>query len=398
MKRVLFCMVAIIVSMSTYAQGEKYGYWNGDKFYELTPDEFCNYKFVQALDEGSQQTLTEPLIGKRIAEDESVIRIEEDKFYVLKDYTLPEGNYYVSMVYKRVNDDQASSLYYQALIVLPKIIMCLQEGFPIDDLLEQLGSNVTAEKIEGEYDLYNLICQMGTSEEVLEVIQKINTLLESGESGISHYFLGIKDLDVYPNDLPATFGVTPICEQNWEGVRYEAFVEIGPRPWETTDEGLAITVPSEAEPWNPMTYIAYNFSLEKGHNYIVRLTMKVPKDGTYHVGLGDFNGGAWYSCEVPVTASNDFQVIDVDCPDFPGNVWGEGMLLLGCGKVVGTTVVKKVQIYDVKDSNSKETGIEDVKTVNRKKDDGAIYNLAGQKVNASYKGIVIKNGKRYVKK
>ena len=382
-------MVAIIVSMSTYAQGEKYGYWNGDKFYELTPDESCNYKFVQALDEGSVQTLTEPLIGKRIAEDESVIRVEEDKFYVLKDYTLPEGNYYVSTVYKRVDDDQA-------LIVLPKIIMCLQEGFPIDDLLEQLGSNVTAEKIEGEYDLYNLICQMGTSEEVLEVIQKINALLENGECGISHYFPSIKDLDVYPNDLPATFGVTPICEQNWEGVRYEAFVEIGPRPWETTDEGLAITVPSEAEPWNPMTYIAYNFSLEKGHNYIVRLTMKAPQDGTYHVGLGEL-GGTWYSCEVPVTASDDFQVIDVECPDFPGYVWGEGMVILGCGQVVGTTVVKKVEVYEKLGSGVRDdkTAVNAVKTTNA---DGAIYNLAGQKVDASYKGIVIQNGKKRIMK
>ena len=388
MKRVLFFMVAIIVSMSTYAQGEKFGFWNGDKFYELTPDESCNYKFVQALDEGSVQTLTEPLIGKRIAEDESVIRVEEDKFYVLKDYTLPEGNYYVSMVYKRVDDDQA-------LIVLPKIIMCLQEGFPIDDLLEQLGSKVTAEKIEGEYDLYNLICQMGTSEEVLEVIQKINALLESGECGISHYFPSIKDLDVYPNDLPATFGVTPICEQNWEGVRYEAFVEIGPSPWETTDEGLAITVPSEAEPWNPMTYIAYNFSLEKDRNYIVRLTMKAPQDGTYHVGLGEL-GGTWYSCEVPVTASDDFQVIDVECPDFPGNVWGEGMVMLGCGQVVGTTVVKKVQIYEINDSNAKETGVTTVHA--SQKTDNAIYNLAGQKVSSSYKGIVIQNGKKVVMK
>lgn len=386
-------MVAIIVSMSTYAQGEIFGFWNGDKFYELTPDESCNYKFVQALDEGSQQTLTEPLIGKRIAEDESVIRVEEDKFYVFKGYPLPEGNYYVSTVYKRVNDDQASSLYYQTLIVLPRIIMCLQEGFPIDDLQEQLGSNVTAEKIEGEYDLYNLICQMGTSEEVLEVIQKINTLLESGECGISHYFPGIKDLDVYPNDLPATFGVTPICEQNWEGVRYEAFVEIGPSPWETTDEGLAITVSSETEPWNPMTYIAYNFSLEKDHKYIVRLTMKAPHDGTYHVGLGEF-GGAWYSCEMPLTASDDFQVIDVECPDFPGNVWGEGMVMLGCGQVVGTTVVKKVQIYEIKDSNAKETGVTSVHA--SQKTDNAIYNLAGQKVSSSYKGIVIRNGKKVV--
>ena len=28
----------------------------------------------------------------------------------------------------------------------------------------------------------------------------------------------------------------------------------------------------------------------------------------------------------------------------------------------------------------------------------AIYNLAGQKVNASYKGIVIKDGKKYIQK
>ena len=30
--------------------------------------------------------------------------------------------------------------------------------------------------------------------------------------------------------------------------------------------------------------------------------------------------------------------------------------------------------------------------------DGAIYNLAGQKVSAAYKGIVIKNGKKYLMK
>jgi len=32
------------------------------------------------------------------------------------------------------------------------------------------------------------------------------------------------------------------------------------------------------------------------------------------------------------------------------------------------------------------------------KADDAIYNLAGQKVGASYKGFVIKNGKKYIQK
>ena len=116
-----------------------------------------------------------------------------------------------------------------------------------------------------------------------------------------------------------------------------------------------------------------------------------------------WESGSYHPCEIPVTASDDFQVIDVLCANyFPNGAEGEEyrncMVMLGCGQVVGTTVVKKVQIYEVNNSNSKETGIEDVKTVNRKKADGAIYNLAGQKVNTSYKGIVIRNGKRVVVK
>ena len=42
------------------------------------------------------------------------------------------------------------------------------------------------------------------------------------------------------------------------------------------------------------------------------------------------------------------------------------------------------------------TGISTVKTV--RVDDGAIYNLAGQKVDNSYKGLVIKNGKKVINK
>ena len=42
------------------------------------------------------------------------------------------------------------------------------------------------------------------------------------------------------------------------------------------------------------------------------------------------------------------------------------------------------------------TGISTVKTV--RVDDGAIYNLAGQKVDNSYKGVVIKNGKKFFNK
>ena len=43
-----------------------------------------------------------------------------------------------------------------------------------------------------------------------------------------------------------------------------------------------------------------------------------------------------------------------------------------------------------------ETAIQQVKA--GKAEDGARYNLAGQKVGASYKGIVIQNGKKFIQK
>ena len=44
------------------------------------------------------------------------------------------------------------------------------------------------------------------------------------------------------------------------------------------------------------------------------------------------------------------------------------------------------------------TGIQSVKAADTKSVNGAIYNLAGQKVNETYKGIVIKDGKKYIQK
>lgn len=48
-------------------------------------------------------------------------------------------------------------------------------------------------------------------------------------------------------------------------------------------------------------------------------------------------------------------------------------------------------------SDNGTTGINNIPSVNNR-EDGAIYNLAGQKVDSSYKGIIIKNGKKYLNK
>ena len=136
---------------------------------------------------------------------------------------------------------------------------------------------------------------------------------------------------------------------------------------------------------------------------MVRLTIKVPSDGSYVVNIG--SGSTNCSKEVAVSASNDFQVIDVQFPDFWGDVTdrtfepinGDAHIFFYSGLVAGTTVVKKVEVYETAGSGARDdkTAVNAVKTTNA---DGAIYNLAGQKVDASYKGIVIQNGKKRIMK
>ena len=56
-----------------------------------------------------------------------------------------------------------------------------------------------------------------------------------------------------------------------------------------------------------------------------------------------------------------------------------------------------INIYDIKYTPSSATGITNV-NASAVAADAPVYNLAGQKVSASYKGIVIKNGKKFLNK
>jgi hypothetical protein len=65
-------------------------------------------------------------------------------------------------------------------------------------------------------------------------------------------------------------------------------------------------------------------------------------------------------------------------------------------KIARSTASTNVFITKIVITRGGSTGINTVKTVRIA--DGAIYNLAGQKVSESYKGVVIKNGRKYVQK
>lgn len=62
-------------------------------------------------------------------------------------------------------------------------------------------------------------------------------------------------------------------------------------------------------------------------------------------------------------------------------------------------VIKVSRVYLVKRATiGDEPGTDGINVVKTQVDNGAIYNLAGQKVNENYKGLVIKNGKKYIQK
>ena len=70
-------------------------------------------------------------------------------------------------------------------------------------------------------------------------------------------------------------------------------------------------------------------------------------------------------------------------------------MLFQCGDVKGTTIVKKIEIWDLDAEPEDATAI---KTLKNKAQKNVRYNLAGQKVDANYKGAVIMNGKKFIQK
>ena len=160
---------------------------------------------------------------------------------------------------------------------------------------------------------------------------------------------------------------------------------------EVVDDGIAITnYKLQSQSWQPQVMIVPDgsFDLEEGHNYIVRLTIKVPSDGQYMVNIGTWSNNSQLFSSVK--ARDDFQIIDVEYPEYKNSVTG-CHVLFGLGWVVGTTIIKEVEVFE----KTSTAGIRNAKPAIDA--DDTTYNLSGQKVDASYKGIVIRKGRKIVK-
>ena len=154
-------------------------------------------------------------------------------------------------------------------------------------------------------------------------------------------------------------------------LRFADFEETG-ATLEMVADGVAITNPRQQDQaWTPQALITDDcLTLENGHKYIVRLTLKVPSDGTYQVQLGSWSTGVWAQYAVSVTASDEWQVVDVEFPNFDGSVEGDGHVVIQNGWVVGTTIIKKVEVIELKRE------FEIVTTLNGDVNDDGLVNAA----------------------
>ena len=150
---------------------------------------------------------------------------------------------------------------------------------------------------------------------------------------------------------------------------------------------------SGAEP----TGCVYKFETAKAGS----VTVGVQLGGTkgFHILDADFAEVAPASYNLPAAKDGDSQ-------KFKQNEKGENIIAAKSNGTVTFSVAEggtyyvlaagtKMGFYGFKYEAGTSTGISSIEAA--AKNDGKTYNMAGQQVSGSYKGIVIKNGKKYMK-
>lgn len=386
MKKLLLITVALIVTMNLGAQEKNYNVVSLLKVNfegvvpNYTPDE-NNLTIVESTAEGLAITNPRPF-DRRIWHSKMILTDENLTFQ-------KKHNYLVRLIVKvpHMNNSNDRGAYVVEVgnsdkHIGPQVVVYGGDDFQI---IEVEVPNFVYDIQDDGYIALRTMWVPGIT--ILKEMELFEIIQEGNES-----------------DSPVKY------EKDWSGLPEDQWgpLYVGwasyddPPVAEISSEGLVITNPTIQEQiWQPQTIVTdKTFTLEQNHDYIVRLTLKVPSEGTYQVTLGNWVINS--TCQVFACPDDDFQTIDFEFPNFVADV-EEGYrvddchVLLQVGWVAGSTVVKQVVVFE-KDKEAflaaKETGIEDIKAVNNKKYDGAIYNLAGQKVTDSYKGIVIKNGKK----
>ena len=131
-------------------------------------------------------------------------------------------------------------------------------------------------------------------------------------------------------------------------------------------------------------------------NWDTDTDMEKQDDGTYKAVIEDVAAGT-YEFKIRVDASWDenYGPEEADQSEGVGVQDGKNLVIKveEAGSTITITFDPETKMIIAKVTNA--DGISTVKVIDA---NGAIYNVAGQKVSNSYKGLVIKNGKKYIQK
>ena len=187
-----------------------------------------------------------------------------------------------------------------------------------------------------------------------------------------------------------------VAEIDWtqESAYYEG-VWYADQATVSVENGVGLIIESnpaaDANYWEPQVPMIAHIpgTITEGGQYQVQFAVNAPAAGDIRLDFCSWDGtGATKDWVGPVEAGdNEFTI---DFLDYPTECT-DAMIFYQCGKIPGKHVIKYVKVIDLEQGS----GIKDVKAL---KVNGARYNLAGQKVGASYKGIVIQNGKKFIQK
>ena len=162
----------------------------------------------------------------------------------------------------------------------------------------------------------------------------------------------------------------------------------------TVEQGTGLIIDNASDGttnyWEPQVpMIGHIATIDEGGQYQVKFQFESPVAGELRLDFCSWDGSSATHAKIfdVAAGAND---MTIDFEDYP-TPCTDAMIFYQCGKLPGRHIVKKVQVIDLE-----ATGIKNVKA--GKANDGARYNLAGQKVDASYKGIVIMNGKKFIQK
>ena len=160
MKKLLLAAIIMIASLPLYSQR---GYWYHSRFVELNYSEATKIYIQKRPTQLISSKDAFPEYLKHTLDTGSIVvgkgmLINKEKIFT--DTTL-----YYSKIYSSAKND--------TIIIIPRITLCLNDGFSIDSILERYRDVLFLRNIK--YGMYSFDCGVSSSEEVLKIASDLHT-------------------------------------------------------------------------------------------------------------------------------------------------------------------------------------------------------------------------------